>query len=127
MPALGGNLEDFGIAEIFQLIGQQRKSGVLTLISGVRQSAGGDPMVRFSDEWRAWLEDELERLAIAELEQLARLVWAELLREDTTARMLVRCIDDTDPQPVFAGLSCPRRGTPLPSRQSPRRSGCCRR
>ena len=34
MPALRGNLEDFGIAEIFQLIGQQRKSGVLTLSSG---------------------------------------------------------------------------------------------
>jgi phosphate starvation-inducible PhoH-like protein len=32
--ALRGNLEDFGIAEVFQLIGQQRKTGVLEL-SGV--------------------------------------------------------------------------------------------
>ncbi|MCH7709645.1 MAG: DUF4388 domain-containing protein [Myxococcales bacterium] len=29
MSALRGNLEDFGIADIFQLIGQQRKTGVL--------------------------------------------------------------------------------------------------
>lgn len=29
--ALRGNLEDFGIAEVFQLIGQQRKTGVLEL------------------------------------------------------------------------------------------------
>ena len=29
--ALRGNLEDFGIADVFQLIGQQRKTGVLDL------------------------------------------------------------------------------------------------
>jgi hypothetical protein len=29
--ALGGNLQDFGIAEVFQLIGQQRKTGVLEI------------------------------------------------------------------------------------------------
>jgi len=33
VSALGGNLKDFGIADIFQLIGQQRKSGVLELSS----------------------------------------------------------------------------------------------
>ena len=27
--ALRGNLQDFGIAEVFQLIGQQRKTGTL--------------------------------------------------------------------------------------------------
>ncbi len=27
--ALRGNLQDFGIAEVFQLIGQQRKTGML--------------------------------------------------------------------------------------------------
>jgi hypothetical protein len=31
MPALRGNLVDFGIAEVFQLIGQQRKTGVLEI------------------------------------------------------------------------------------------------
>jgi hypothetical protein len=32
--ALGGNLRDFGIAEIFQLIGQQRKTGILEISDG---------------------------------------------------------------------------------------------
>ena len=27
--ALRGNLEDFGIADVFQLVGQQRKTGIL--------------------------------------------------------------------------------------------------
>ena len=31
---LHGNLGDFGIAEVFQLIGQQRKTGVLELLHG---------------------------------------------------------------------------------------------
>jgi hypothetical protein len=30
---LSGNLRDFGIADVFQLIGQQRKTGVLDLTS----------------------------------------------------------------------------------------------
>ena len=29
--ALNGNLKDFGIAEVFQLIGQQRKTGILEI------------------------------------------------------------------------------------------------
>jgi hypothetical protein len=29
--ALRGNLRDFGISEVFQLIGQQRKTGVLEI------------------------------------------------------------------------------------------------
>ena len=29
--ALRGNVKDFGIAEVFQLIGQQRKTGILEL------------------------------------------------------------------------------------------------
>ena len=29
--ALHGNLKDFGIAEVFQLIGQQRKTGLLEI------------------------------------------------------------------------------------------------
>ncbi|MFP6607070.1 MAG: DUF4388 domain-containing protein, partial [Myxococcota bacterium] len=36
--ALRGNLQDFGIAEIFQLIGQQRKTGILDV------SHGGDTL-----------------------------------------------------------------------------------
>jgi len=35
--ALGGNLEDFGIAEVFQLIGQQSKTGVLEIADGGRK------------------------------------------------------------------------------------------
>jgi hypothetical protein len=34
--ALHGNLEDFGIAEVFQLVGQQRKTGVLEIENGGR-------------------------------------------------------------------------------------------
>lgn len=34
MPALRGNLVDFGIAEVFQLIGQQRKTGALEITRG---------------------------------------------------------------------------------------------
>ena len=37
VSALGGNLEDFGIAEIFQLIGQQRKTGTLLLSTGTER------------------------------------------------------------------------------------------
>ena len=32
--ALRGNLKDFGIAEVFQLIGQQRKTGKLEITGG---------------------------------------------------------------------------------------------
>jgi len=34
---LSGSLEDFGIADVFQLIGQQRKTGVLELVSANRR------------------------------------------------------------------------------------------
>ena len=34
MSALRGNLRDFGIAEVFQLIGQQRKTGILEIDHG---------------------------------------------------------------------------------------------
>ena len=34
--ALHGNLRDFGIAEVFQLIGQQRKTGTLVVGEGAR-------------------------------------------------------------------------------------------
>jgi len=40
--ALRGNLEDFGIADVFQLIGQQRKTGILEL-----RGEGGQVGVRF--------------------------------------------------------------------------------
>ena len=55
-----------------------------------------NPVVQISDEWREWLEDELERLAVDELEALARLLGAELSRAGSTALMLVRRIDDTE-------------------------------
>ncbi len=43
MPvALRGNLEDFGIADVFQLIGQQRKTGILEL-----RGEGGSVELRF--------------------------------------------------------------------------------
>ena len=42
-------------------------------------------MVQIDDRWRAWIEAEL-----------AWLLGAELFREDTTARMPVWCIDDTE-------------------------------
>ena len=46
-------------------------------------------MARLDDEeWLEWLAAELELL---DLEELARLLGAELLREGSTARMLVRC------------------------------------
>jgi len=40
--ALRGNLEDFGIADVFQLIGQQRKTGILEL-----RGEGGQVELRF--------------------------------------------------------------------------------
>ena len=40
--ALRGNLEDFGIADVFQLIGQQRKTGILEL-----RGEGGSVELRF--------------------------------------------------------------------------------
>ncbi len=80
-------------------------------------------MVRISDQWAAWLEAELERLDLDELEELARLLGAELLHEDPPVLMLVPRIDDADPQPVFTGASCPRRDPRHASRHRPRRSG----
>ena len=53
-------------------------------------------MVRIRDQWADWLEDELDRLGIAGFKELARLLWAELPREDTPARTLARRIDDTE-------------------------------
>ena len=41
--ALRGNLDDFGIAEVFQLIGQQRKTGILVI-------SGNGPDVRLAFE-----------------------------------------------------------------------------
>ena len=35
--ALNGNLRDFGISEVFQLIGQQRKTGILRVREGARE------------------------------------------------------------------------------------------
>ncbi|MCP4038759.1 MAG: DUF4388 domain-containing protein, partial [bacterium] len=35
--ALNGNLQDFGIAEVFQLIGQQRKTGMLNISHAGRE------------------------------------------------------------------------------------------
>ena len=37
--ALRGNLSDFGIGEVFQLIGQQRKTGVLEVDGGRRNAS----------------------------------------------------------------------------------------
>ena len=34
---LNGNLRDFGISEVFQLIGQQRKTGTLRVREGTRE------------------------------------------------------------------------------------------
>ena len=52
------------------------------------QSAGGDPVVQIDDEWREWIEDELERLAVDELEELARLLC--LVKERPGARPMER-------------------------------------
>ena len=76
MSALGGNLEDFGIAEIFQLIGQQRKSGVLTLCSGDKRIeipfdrgavVGASPVGDFAG---AALADMLVRCGYATVERV---------------------------------------------------------
>ena len=42
--ALHGNLADFGIAEVFQLIGQQRKTGTLVVEGG-----GGSIFLAFDE------------------------------------------------------------------------------
>ena len=68
MSALRGNLKDFGIAEIFQLIGQQRKSGVLELSSGKKH-----------------VEIQFDRGAIVYAAPVGDFIGAAL------ANMLVRC------------------------------------
>ena len=53
---LSGNLSDFGIADVFQLIGQQRKTGVLELRSGharARSSRFDRGLVVSAGMWRA--------------------------------------------------------------------------
>jgi hypothetical protein len=65
---LHGNLRDFGIAEVFQLIGQQRKTGVLEL-------ASGEESVQFL----------FDRGAVVSAAPVGAQPWAAL------AEMLVRC------------------------------------
>jgi hypothetical protein len=77
--ALRGNLEDFGIADVFQLIGQQRKTGILEL-----RGEDGRVELRFDrgavvsaaplrDEPHEALGEMLVRCGLLEPEQLARL------------------------------------------------------
>ena len=68
MSALRGNLKDFGIAEIFQLIGQQRKSAFLELSSGKKH-----------------VEIQFDRGAIVYAAPVGDFIGAAL------ANMLVRC------------------------------------
>jgi hypothetical protein len=77
--ALRGNLEDFGIADVFQLIGQQRKTGILEL-----RGEGGRVELRFDRgavvsaaplraEPHEAIGEMLVRCGLLEPEQLARL------------------------------------------------------
>ncbi len=77
--ALRGNLEDFGIADVFQLIGQQRKTGILELHGG-----GGAVELRFDrgavvsaspvrTQPGAALGEMLVRCGLLERDQLAQL------------------------------------------------------
>ena len=78
--ALRGNLRDFGISEVFQLIGQQRKTGVLE-IAGEEQRiqlrfdagaiVGAEPVGSHPD---AALGDLLMRVGWLTRERLAELV-----------------------------------------------------
>ncbi len=88
--ALRGNLEDFGIADVFQLIGQQRKTGILEL-----GGEGGRVELRFDRgsvvsaaplraEPHAALGEMLVRCGLLEAEQLA-----ELRRESEAAAQSV--------------------------------------
>ena len=78
--ALRGNLKDFGIAEVFQLIGQQRKTGLLE-ITGTGQAfrlafdAGSVVWASPAGPWEhAPLGERLVRCGLMTRERLAELV-----------------------------------------------------
>jgi hypothetical protein len=79
MPALRGNLVDFGIAEVFQLIGQQRKTGALEITQGadrVRLCFDGGAVVSaepLREREDAALADLLVRCGVLTRERLAAL------------------------------------------------------
>ena len=46
--ALRGNLKDFGIADVFQLIGQQRKTGPIIIIRATQKKMMSNPVTSTS-------------------------------------------------------------------------------
>jgi len=88
--ALGGNLRDFGIAEVFQLIGQQTKTGILEIVADDRKMR-----LAFDAGAVVWASPagSIEHAALGETlvrcGMLTREALAELLRESqTSARSL---------------------------------------
>jgi len=80
---LGGNLRDFGVAEVLQLIGQQRKTGILQ-VKRARQAGlrlffdqgyvvGGSPVLAREDEA---LAESLVRAGLLERKRL-EMLWEE--------------------------------------------------
>lgn len=91
--ALGGNLEDFGIAEVFQLIGQQRKTGLLEI------TRGGEHMrLAFDSGAVVWASP----VGSTEWSVLGdRLVRTGLITQGRLAALTEECISSARPLPVL--------------------------
>jgi len=90
--ALRGNLEDFGIADVFQLVGQQRKTGILEFTD----TDGGQVQLRF------------DRGAVVSAAP------AETRAHESLGQMLVRCGCLTRAQVDELHVECEPSGQSLP-------------
>lgn len=94
MSALNGNLRDFGIAEVFQLIGQQSKTGMLEIQDGTRSFS-----LAF-DSGRVVWASPAGRSEYSELGD--RLVRCGLLTRERLAELLSECESSARSLPALA-------------------------
>lgn len=114
--ALHGNLKDFGLAEVFQLIGQQRKTGLLEI-----QGSGLTMRLAFADGAVVWAQPASngEHTALGEMLVRCGLVTqekiVEYLREaEASARSLPQLVlaqGDASPEDLEATLDLLTRET----------------
>lgn len=106
--ALNGNLRDFGISEVFQLIGQQRKTGILRvrdnaneveahfdegrIVAAAPAGAGGAALCEMLVRCGALAENKLRKIQSAR--DLGESVSAVLVREGGLAESVVREVED---------------------------------
>jgi hypothetical protein len=118
--ALEGTFKDFGLADIFQLVGLQKKTGVLTVRAGggrlvtVSFEKG---MVVFADEFQ---RGEAERLGSVLLrtrrlteEQLARAVEVQRTTAQRLGYVLVEQKFISSTRPIVRGTTSATASTPM--------------